>query len=68
MIPNRIASLGLCLAAGLAYAQGGEVITVDTASATVDFGGAQRLADLPGPDGRVSLEEAGLDRVCRAAE
>jgi hypothetical protein len=60
MIPNRIASLGLCLAAGLAYAQGGEVITVDTASATVDFGGAQRLADLPGPDGRVSLEEAGL--------
>ncbi len=60
MIPTRIASLSLCLAAGLASAQGGEVITVDTASATVDFGGAQRLADLPGPDGRVSLEEAGL--------
>ncbi len=38
----------------------GQTITVDTASDVVDFGGAQRIADLPGPDGKISLAEAGL--------
>lgn len=49
---------GLLLACcGLAQAQ---VITVNTSSDVVDFGGAQRVENLPGPDGRVSLAEAGL--------
>lgn len=38
----------------------GQVITVNTASDVVDFGGAQRVENLPGPDGRISLPEAGL--------
>ena len=50
----------LCCLAGMALAQGGEVITVDTAADDVDFGGAQTVADLPGPDGKVSLREAAL--------
>ncbi len=37
-----------------------QTIIVDTANDVVDFGGAQQIADLPGPDGRVSLPEAGL--------
>ncbi len=37
-----------------------QTIYVDTSSDVVDFGGAQRVADLPGPDGRISLPEAGL--------
>ncbi|MCC7292301.1 MAG: right-handed parallel beta-helix repeat-containing protein [Phycisphaerales bacterium] len=37
-----------------------EVVTVNTSSDVVDFGGAQRVENLPGPDGRVSLAEAGL--------
>ncbi|MFN0243369.1 MAG: hypothetical protein ACKVWV_10805 [Planctomycetota bacterium] len=37
----------------------GPAITVDLALSDVsDFGGAQTVADLPGPDGRVSLREA----------
>jgi len=47
----------LLLAARNAQAQ---VVTVDTSDDVVDFGGAQRVADLPGPDGKVSLPEAGL--------
>ena len=50
----------LCWLAGLALGQGGEVIIVDTSSDLVDFAGGQTFADLPGPDGRVSLPEAGL--------
>lgn len=38
----------------------GQTITVDTSNDVVDFGGAQTVADLPGPDGKVSLPEAGL--------
>jgi hypothetical protein len=38
----------------------GQTITVNTSSDVVDFGGQQKIADLPGPDGKVSLEEAGL--------
>jgi hypothetical protein len=41
-------------------AAGAQTIIVDTSSDVVDFGGAQRVADLPGPDGKVSLPEAGL--------
>jgi len=36
----------------------GEIITVTTLNDVRDFGGAQRIADLPGPDGRVSFGEA----------
>lgn len=34
--------------------------TVNTTQDVVDFGGAQRLDDLPGPDGRISFREAVL--------
>ncbi len=37
-----------------------QTITVDTTNDVVDFGGAQTVGDLPGPDGKVSLPEAGL--------
>lgn len=50
---------GICL---LVFSQGllaqGETITVDTTSDVEDFGGAQQVANLPGPDGVVSLREA----------
>jgi len=35
-----------------------QVITVTTGEDTTDFGGAQTFAQLPGPDGRISLREA----------
>lgn len=38
----------------------GQTITVDTSADVVDFGGAQMVGDLPGPDGKVSLKQAGL--------
>ena len=47
----------LFLSASAAAAQ---TIVVDTSDDVVDFGGAQTVADLPGPDGKVSLPEAGL--------
>lgn len=37
-----------------------QTIFVDTCNDVVDFAGAQLVADLPGPDGKVSLPEAGL--------
>lgn len=49
--------LALLALAPLAPAQ---TIFVDTANDVIDFGGAQQVADLPGPDGRISLPEAGL--------
>ncbi|GMU37764.1 MAG: hypothetical protein KJ057_10630 [Phycisphaerae bacterium] len=52
-----IAALLAVLTVGSLRAQ---TITVDTSADVVDFGGAQRVGDLPGPDGRVSLAEAGL--------
>ncbi len=39
---------------------GAQTIIVDTSNDVTDFGGSQQVADLPGPDGRVSLPEAGL--------
>lgn len=38
----------------------GQTIVVTTSADVLDFGGAQKVADLPGPDGKVSLVEAGL--------
>ena len=35
-------------------------VTVNSTSAVVDFGGVQRVGDLPGPDGLVTLPEAAL--------
>ena len=49
--------LSLSLLAGPAVAQ---TIVVDSANDVTDFGGLQQVADLPGPDGKVSLAEAGL--------
>ena len=61
MNPNRctwrFASLMLLLTTSAALAQ---TIIVDTANDVIDFGGAMQVADLPGPDGKVSLPEAGL--------
>jgi parallel beta-helix repeat protein len=52
------AALLMALAGTPAVAQDGVTITVDTTSDVVDFGGAQMVADLPGPDGLTSLREA----------
>jgi len=54
-----VAALSLALP-GLAPVLGAQTIFVDTSRDDVDFGGAQQVADLPGPDGRISLAEAGL--------
>jgi hypothetical protein len=35
-----------------------QTITVDTLEDRTDFGGARQVADLPGPDGRISFREA----------
>ena len=40
---------------GMARVAGAQTIFVDTSNDVVDFGGAQRVADLPGPDGKISL-------------
>lgn len=37
-----------------------QTVYVDTSDDVVDFGGLQQVADLPGPDGKISLPEAGL--------
>ncbi|HZW10182.1 MAG TPA: GC-type dockerin domain-anchored protein [Phycisphaerales bacterium] len=47
----------IVLAAGTGSAVG-QTVTVDTVQDVVDFGGAQTISDLPGPDGRVSFREA----------
>ncbi|MCA9286509.1 MAG: right-handed parallel beta-helix repeat-containing protein [Phycisphaerales bacterium] len=57
MLPQGAASIALLLLAGTAGAQ---TIYVDTSADVTDFGGAQQVADLPGPDGKISLAEAGL--------
>jgi len=41
-------------------ALGPDTAIVNTIDDVVDFGGAQRLDDLPGPDGRVSMREAAI--------
>ena len=57
--PRCVLSTAL-LAGALALPALGQTITVDTPSDVIDFSGAQTVADLPGPDGKVSLREAGL--------
>jgi hypothetical protein len=53
-----------CVASGFVFAvlscaaARAQVVTVTTLQDVRDFGGAQRIADLPGPDGRVSFGEA----------
>ena len=51
------AALLLFATTGTAFAQ---TIYVDTSDDVVDFGGAQQVLNLPGPDGKISLPEAGL--------
>jgi hypothetical protein len=55
-----LATASLALLVGIPAAAGQEAvtITVDTTSDVADFGGAQTVADLPGPDGRTTLREA----------
>ncbi len=54
----RITSLRLvCCLAFPALAQS-QVISVSTVNDVVDFGGLQRVSDLPGPDGKISMREA----------
>jgi hypothetical protein len=57
--PSRtsLTLLTLLIMVGAATAQ---TIIVNTSADIVDFGGAQQVSDLPGPDGKVSLPEAGL--------
>lgn len=52
------AALALGSTVAPAAAQNETTITVDTTSMAVDFGGAQQVTDLPGPDGKTSLREA----------
>ncbi|MCA9187091.1 MAG: hypothetical protein KDA99_15800, partial [Planctomycetales bacterium] len=53
-----------CLTGALLFAAASvinaETITVNTSSDVTDFGGARTVSDLPGPDGLVSLAEAGI--------
>jgi hypothetical protein len=51
---SMLSSLVLCASA----AASGEIVTVTTLHDVRDFGGSQMLADLPGPDGKVSFGEA----------
>lgn len=44
----------------LALPGAAQTIVVNTSDDVSDFGGAKQVADLPGPDGKVSLREAGL--------
>lgn len=48
------------LAAPSIASASGETVTVTTLEDVVDFGGAQAVGDLPGPDGQVSFREAVL--------
>lgn len=56
-IPVALALLLILIFAGVALAEGATIV-VNTTSDVADFGGAQTVADLPGPDQLVSLREA----------
>jgi Right handed beta helix region len=61
--PTFISSLTMAAAVGALTCQAfgaGETITVTTCLDAVDFGGAQTVAELPGPGGKVSMREAVL--------
>jgi hypothetical protein len=55
---SPLAIAGALLALTAPLNAGGETITVTTLNDVTDFGGAQQVADLPGPDGVVSFREA----------
>lgn len=55
-IPSRTLVLGLLTAFTAAAAA--QTVTVTTLEDVSDFGGQKQIADLPGPDGRVSFREA----------
>ncbi len=57
---QRALSTTTAVALLLAGAARAQTIVVDTAADDFDFGGLQQVADLPGPDGKVSLVEAGV--------
>jgi hypothetical protein len=54
---SKAVPVGVVFLSSIAF---GQTIYVDTSDDVVDFGGAQQVADLPGPDGKISLPEAGL--------
>jgi len=58
--PGGRFAVGLLALLGMVRLADAQTIIVDTADDVVDFGGAQQVANLPGPDGKVSLPEAGL--------
>ena len=60
LVAVAAATLALLVSITPATAQEEPTITVDTTSDLVDFGGAQTVADLPGPDGQTSLREAAI--------
>lgn len=60
MNSSRLSGLSLTLALAIAGMATAQTIYVDTAADVTDFAGAQRVSDLPGPDGKISLAEAGL--------
>src|SRR5262245_56636930 len=57
VIWHRVVRFGAWLALGVAGANA-QTITVTTLHDLTDFGGAQQVVDLPGPDGQISLKEA----------
>ena len=58
--PNSTWTIAGLLAAAFACPALAETITVTATGDVVDFGGAQQVGDLPGPDGTVALREAVL--------
>ena len=58
MLRVALAALLALVAGSSAGAQAQTTITVDTTRDMADFGGAQTVADLPGPDGQTSFREA----------
>ncbi len=54
----RATWLGLSLCLALGATAHAETVYVNTVEDVVDFQGARRVADLPGPDGRISFREA----------
>lgn len=48
----------VCMALGIVPALRAQTVTVNTLEDVSDFGGAQQVANLPGPDGLISFREA----------
>lgn len=59
MFDSKVLWAGVALVA-LAGAAAGQTVTVDTVEDVVDFAAPQTAAELPGPDGRVSMREAAM--------